>query len=186
MQSSLFSRLHLRRMLGPLMALALTLLLVATSVFGEPIRLICKDQCRQRRLAKFSSGTAMALRQGRRTLYAGAVCRSGMPILQELLPAAQGMGRPEPRGEPAMAPSAAPHARASRNTTGPAGRMCGRGRGPRRVLAGGHWIYQQTRSDGAGIPENMQYPALSPEIQTCLGQHTHRGHHSGAGERRFA
>ncbi len=67
-----------------------------------------------------------------------------------------------------MAPSAAPHARASRNTTGPAGRMCGRGRGPRRVLAGGHWIYQQTRSDGAGIPENMQYPALSPEIQTCL------------------
>lgn len=42
--------------------------------------------------------------------------------------------------------------------------------------AGGHaafwqavtWIYQQTRSDGAGIPENMQYPALTPEIQACL------------------
>lgn len=30
------------------------------------------------------------------------------------------------------------------------------------------WIYQQTRSDGAGIPDNMQYPALTPAIQSCL------------------
>ncbi len=68
-----------------------------------------------------------------------------------------------------MAPSAAPHARASRNTTGPAGRMCGERPGSHAAFwQAVTWIYQQTRSDGAGIPENMQYPALSPEIQTCL------------------
>lgn len=30
------------------------------------------------------------------------------------------------------------------------------------------WVYQQTRSDGAGIPENMQYPALTPAMQACM------------------
>ncbi|MDU2938384.1 MAG: thioredoxin domain-containing protein [Enterobacteriaceae bacterium] len=30
------------------------------------------------------------------------------------------------------------------------------------------WIYQQTRSDGAGIPDNIQYPALTPTMQGCL------------------
>ncbi|MFQ8213630.1 DsbA family protein [Klebsiella pneumoniae] len=42
--------------------------------------------------------------------------------------------------------------------------------------AGGHtafwqavtWIYQQTRSDGAGIPEDVQYSALTPAMQVCL------------------
>jgi protein-disulfide isomerase len=30
------------------------------------------------------------------------------------------------------------------------------------------WIYQQTRSDGMGIPDNTPYPALTPAMQACL------------------
>jgi hypothetical protein len=55
-----------------------------------------------------------------------------------------------------MAPFAAAHARASSITRGTA------------FWQAVTWIYQQTRSDGAGIPDNMQYPALTPAIQACL------------------
>lgn len=30
------------------------------------------------------------------------------------------------------------------------------------------WIYQQTRSDGAGLPGSISYPALTPAMQVCL------------------
>lgn len=30
------------------------------------------------------------------------------------------------------------------------------------------WIYHQTRSDGAGLPDSISYPALTPDIQVCL------------------
>jgi protein-disulfide isomerase len=91
-----------------------------------------------------------------------------MPILQELLPAAQGMGRPEPEANlqwhhlplPMHEPAATRQARLA-ECAGEAG-------GHAAFWQAVTWIYQQTRSDGAGIPENMQYPALTPEIQACL------------------
>lgn len=30
------------------------------------------------------------------------------------------------------------------------------------------WIYEQTRSDGMGIPDSVSYPELTPTMQTCL------------------
>lgn len=110
----------------------------------------------------------MALRQGRRALYPGSVRRSGVPILQELLPAAKGMGRSESETNlqwhhlplSMHEPAATRQARLA-ECAGEAG-------GHAAFWQAVTWIYQQTRSNGAGIPDNVRYPALTPAMQTCL------------------
>lgn len=38
------------------------------------------------------------------------------------------------------------------------------------------WIYQQTRSDGQGLPRGVQYPGLNPKIQLCLDSRRPEAH----------
>lgn len=168
MQSSLFSRFPLRRMLGPLMALALTLLLVATwyltSQSGSPAKTGAGNAVSQ----SFQAGPPW--RYGKAdarftlVLYADLecpYCKSYYPLLRAWVdrnPEAnlQWHHLPLPMHEPA----ATRQARLA-ECAGEAG-------GHAAFWQAVTWIYQQTRSDGAGIPENMQYPALTPEIQACL------------------
>lgn len=168
MQSSLFSRFPLRRMLWPLMALALALSLVATwyltSQSGSPAKTNADNAVSH----SFQAGPPW--RYGKAdarftlVLYADLecpYCKSYYPLLRAWVdqnPEAnlQWHHLPLPMHEPA----ATRQARLA-ECAGEAG-------GQAAFWHAITWIYQQTRSDGAGIPENMQYPALTPAMQACL------------------
>ena len=168
MQSSLLSRFPLRRMLGPLMALALTLLLVATwyltSQSGSPAKTSADNAVSQ------SSQAGPPWRYGKAdarytlVLYADLecpYCKSYYPLLRAWVdrnPEAnlQWHHLPLPMHEPA----ATRQARLAE--------CAGEAEGHAAFWQAVTWIYQQTRSDGAGIPEDVQYPALTPAMQVCL------------------
>lgn len=168
MQSSLFSRFPLRRMLGPLVALALTVLLLATWYLTHQSGSPAKTSADNAVSKIFQAGPPW--RYGRAdarftlVLYADLecpYCKSYYPLLRAWVdrnPEAnlQWHHLPLPMHEPA----ATRQARLA-ECAGEAG-------GHAAFWQAVTWIYQQTRSDGAGIPKSMQYPALTPAMQTCL------------------
>jgi hypothetical protein len=79
---------------------------------------------------------ALAVWPCRCALHGGRVRRPGVPVLPGLLPRAQALDRRPSRGELAVAPPAAVHARAGRDRRGAPGRVRGRDGRTRRVLAG--------------------------------------------------
>ncbi|MBS3685108.1 DsbA family protein [Klebsiella quasipneumoniae] len=168
MQSSLFTRFPLRRMLGALIALAITLLLVATGYLTSQSGSRAKTSANSAVSQSFQAGPPW--RYGKAdarftlVLYADLecpYCKSYYPMIRAWVdrnPEAnlQWHHLPLPMHEPA----ATRQARLA-ECAGEAG-------GHAAFWQAVTWIYQQTRSDGAGIAENMQYPALTPEIKACL------------------
>lgn len=168
MQSSLFSRFPLRRMLGALLALALTLLLVATWYLTSQSDSPAKTSADKAVSQDFQEGPPW--RYGRAdarftlVLYADLecpYCKSYYPLLRAWVdrnPEAnlQWHHLPLPMHEPA----ATRQARLA-ECAGEAG-------GHAAFWQAVTWIYQQTRSDGAGIPESIKYPALTPAVQACM------------------
>ncbi|WP_437610027.1 DsbA family protein [Erwinia sp. V71] len=168
MQSSLFSRFRFRRMLGPLMGLALIVLLVAiwylTSQSGSPAKIHVDNAVSQ----NFHAGPPW--RYGRAdarftlVLYADLecpYCKSYYPLLRAWIDRnpetnLQWHHLPLPMHEPAASRQA--------QLAECAGEVDGHAAFWQAVT----WIYQQTRSDGAGIPENVQYPSLTPAMQACI------------------
>ncbi|TCL02179.1 thioredoxin domain-containing protein [Sodalis ligni] len=45
--------------------------------------------------------------------------------------------------------------------------------GPPAFWSAVAWIYQNTRSDGQGLPENAQYPGITSLVQRCLDSEGH-------------
>lgn len=167
MPSSLFSRSPFRRLLGPLVALALTLLLLGAwylmNESGSPVKVSAENAATQR----FQEGPPW--RYGNAdarftlVLYADLecpYCKSYYPIVKAWVdqhPEAnlQWHHLPLPMHEPA----ATRQARLAE--------CAGEAEGHTAFWRAVTWIYQHTRSDGAGIPDTVQYPALTPAIQTC-------------------
>ncbi len=91
----------------------------------------------RRRVRSAETGRpALAVWPCRCALHGGRVRRPGMSVLPGLLPRAQALDRRPSRGELAVAPPAAVHARAGRDCRGAPGRVRGRDRRTCRVLAG--------------------------------------------------
>lgn len=168
MQSSLFSRFPLRRMMGPLLALALTLLLLVVWYLTSQLTSTPTTRADNPVSQSFPEGPPW--RYGKAdarftlVLYADLecpYCRSYFPLLRAWIdrnPEAnlQWHHLPLPMHEP----GATRQARLAECAAEAGGRPA--------FWQAVTWIYQQTRSDGAGIPESIKYPALTPAIQACM------------------
>jgi hypothetical protein len=86
--------------------------------------------------AETGAWPALAVWPCRCALHGGRLRRPGVSVLPGLLPRAQALDRRPSRGELAVAPPAAVHARAGRDCRGTPGRVRGRDGRTRRVLAG--------------------------------------------------
>jgi hypothetical protein len=121
---------------------------------------------------EYGEGTAcrasLDLRPARCPGHGDRVRRSGVPVLPELFPCAQALDRRTPRGELAVAPSAARDARAGCFKGRAPGRMRGEGGGQAAFWQAVEWVYAHTRGDGQGLPEGLAYPGLTPAVQQCL------------------
>lgn len=168
MQSSLFSRFPLRRMLGPQVALAFTLLFLAiwylTSQSGSPAKTGTDNAVSQ----NFQAGPPW--RYGRAdarftlVLYADLecpYCKSYYPLLRTWVDR-----NPETNLQWHHLPLSMHEPAASRQAR--LAECAGEAEGNAAFWQTVTWIYQQTRSDGVGIPDNMEYPALTPVMQNCL------------------
>ncbi|HEE4993095.1 DsbA family protein [Agrobacterium tumefaciens] len=167
MPSSLFFRSPLRRQLGPLVALALTLLLLGAwylmNESGSPVKVSAENAATHhfQEGPPWRYGSADA--RFTLILYADLecpYCKSYYPIIKAWVdrhPEAnlQWHHLPLPMHEPA----ATRQARLAE--------CAGEAEGHTAFWQAVTWIYQHTRSDGAGIPDTAQYPALTPAIQTC-------------------
>lgn len=168
MPSSLFSRPPFRRLLGPLVALALTLLLLADwylmSQFSSPVK-VGAENTATHQLHKgppWRYGSADA--RFTLILYADLecpYCKSYYPVIKAWVDRhpetiLQWHHLPLPMHEPA----ATRQARLAE--------CAGEAEGHAAFWKTVTWIYQYTRSDGAGIPDTVQYPPLTTAMQICL------------------
>lgn len=168
MQSSFFSRFPLRRMPGPLVALALTLLCLGiwylANQSGSPTKTGTENTATQHFKAgpPWRYGSADA--RFTLVLYADLecpYCKNYYPLLKAWV-----VRHPETNLQwhhlplPVHEPAASRQARLAE--------CAGESVGHAAFWQAVTWIYQETRSDGAGIPDNKQYPALTPAMQSCL------------------
>ncbi|MBK0032599.1 thioredoxin domain-containing protein [Erwinia sp. S43] len=168
MQSSPFSRFILSRRLGPVVALAALLVALGIWYLANPSGSSPKIGADNAVSQHFQAGPPW--RYGRAdarftlVLYADLecpYCKSYYPTLKTWIDQhtetnLQWHHLPLPMHEPA----ASQQARLA-ECVGEAGGHTG-------FWQAVTWIYQHTRSDGAGIPDNIAYPSLTPAIQTCL------------------
>ena len=81
---------------------------------------------------------------------------------------AQALDRRPSRGELAVAPPAAVHARAGRDCRARLAECAGETGGHATFWQAVAWLYSNTRGDGQGLPEGLHYPDLTPAMQGCL------------------
>ncbi|EPL3138032.1 TPA: DsbA family protein [Pseudomonas aeruginosa] len=168
MHSSLFSRFPLRRMLGPLVALTLTVLLLTAWYLASPSGSPAKTGAENAASQHLQPGPPW--RYGRANarftlvLYADLecpYCKSYYPLLKAWVDR-----NPETNLQWHHLPLSMHEPAATRQAR--LAECAGEAGGHAAFWQAVTWIYQQTRSDGAGIPDNVRYPALTPAMQTCL------------------
>lgn len=168
MQPSVFIRFPLRVFLGPLAVLALALLLLVTLFFSSQSGSPAKTEAGNTGTQHFQAGPPWLYgRAGARftlVLYADLecpYCKAYYPLLKAWVARnpetnLQWHHLPLPMHEPA----ATRQARLAE--------CAGESEGQAAFWQAITWIYQHTRSDGAGLPDNTPYPGLTPAMQTCL------------------
>ncbi|EKY3920602.1 DsbA family protein [Enterobacter hormaechei] len=167
MQISFLTRFH-RRMLGPLTVVVLSLLLVTTWYMASRTSLPAKDHTEDVAAQQYPRNPPWRYGQADArftlVLYADLecqYCRRYYPVLKAWVDQhpetnLQWHHLPLPMHEPA----------ASRQAQ--LAECVGESRGQAAFWQAVTWIYQQTRGDGAGLPESISFPALTPAIQLCL------------------
>ncbi|MGV4935285.1 DsbA family protein [Serratia nematodiphila] len=164
MQFSLFSRFPFRRAFGPLAAFSLSLLLLAIWLFtnepGPPKETTAAQHFQTEPPWRYGKTDARFTL----ILYADLecpFCKSYYPVLKAWVDR-----HPEANLQWHHLPLAMHEPAASRQAR--LAECAGESEGPAAFWKAVTWIYQQTRSDGAGIPDDMQYPALTPAVRACL------------------
>lgn len=168
MQPSLLSRFRLRFGPGPLVAVLLVLLLQGAWHLTDQSSFPGNNSTQSVSLAQFPAGPPW--RYGKSdarftlVLYADLecpYCKSYYPVVKSWVERhpdtnLQWHHLPLPMHEPA----ASQEARLAE--------CAGEADGNSAFWQAVTWIYQHTRSDGAGIPGSIRYPALTTGMQACL------------------